>query len=505
LLDFNLDEKSFNMSVENNFQKTGSAKIHSPIGLIFITLISLCLGLLFGLNILYSIAIPVLLVSLYLVRKIISNPKIAFIIVFILSFFAVGLTRIVPAPLGLAIDGLLVLAYIILFFKSFNGANWHLKNNTLTYCMLIWMIYCFLEIFNPEAQSFLAWFYAVRGLGMLPFLLCPIIFLIVNKQKDFQLLIYLWFGISALLGLYGAKQYWLGLFHFEQVWLDTEGYVTHVLWGKFTRMFSFCSDANQFGQSMAHVALVSIIMSLGTKNYKRKILYVITGACTLLGMVLSGTRGAIITPVVGFGIYFLLSKNFTVLLVGSIVGSTIMYILVFTYIGHGVEPIRRMRTAFDSEDKSFLVRVENRANLENYLQDKPFGGGIGSAGVWGNRFTPNNFLADFQTDGHYVRIYAETGIVGLYLFYILHIIIIGKMALITLKLKNKQIQNTMNALTSGAVAVMVANYSAAVTVALPTSIILYWSMAIVYISPVWDKGNELPDFLAKKDVEESTV
>ena len=61
----------------------------------------------------------------------------------------------------------------------------------------------------------------------------------------------------------------------------------------------------------------------------------------------------------------------------------------------------------------------------------------------------------------------------------------------------------MNGLTAGAISVLVANYSAAVTVALPTNIILYWSMAVVYLSPLWDKGKEHPlfnQFIAPKDM-----
>ena len=489
--------------MKTSFHKTGSHRIYTTKGIIFLVGAIIIIGYLASVNILFAFAAPILFVVGYFIKRIIKDPSIAILVMFSLSFFAIGLTRLIPIPLGLGIDVLLLLVYIILFFKSFDGGNWHLKNNSLTYCTFFWALYCFLQVFNPESRSVAAWFYAIRGLALYPFLLSPLVFLVLNRRRDFQAMINIWFGISIFLGLYGAKQYWLGLFHFEQVWLDTEGYVTHVLWGKFTRMFSFSSDANQYGQSMAHVAVVSIILSFGTKNFKRKTFYILTGLASLLGMVLSGTRGAIVIPIIGFGVYFVLSKNFKVLLLGSIVGGTVMYLLVFTFVAHGLAPVRRMRTAFQSDDKSYLVRLENRANLEVYLKKRPFGGGVGSAGVWGNRFSPGTFLADFQTDGHYVRIKAETGFVGLYLFLILHGIIVAKMIYITFTLKNKKLQNAMNGLTAGAISVLVANYSAAVTVALPTNIILYWSMAVVYMSPLWDKGKEHPlfnQFAASKDM-----
>ncbi|NQY68114.1 MAG: O-antigen ligase family protein, partial [Flavobacteriales bacterium] len=361
-------------------------------------------------------------------------------------------------------------------------------------CVAVWMLYCFLELFNPLAPSILAWLYAVRGLALYGILLVPLIFLIYNKQKDCQTFIDIWFTASILLGLYGAKQFWFGLFAFEQAWLDDGGAVTHVLWGVFTRMFSFSSDANQFGSSQAHVMMIAIIFSI-EDNSKRKWFYYITAAVSCYGMFISGTRGAIIIPIIGLAIYLVLSRNYRVLLLGSFVGGLLLYLLVFTFVLHSVEPIRRMRTAFSAtKDESFNVRLENRANLDAFLSDKPFGGGIGSAGVWGKRFSPDNFLANFETDGQYVRIQAETGIVGLYLYYIIHLVMISNMLIIVWRLKTKKLRNIMSGFTCGVIALMVANYGAAVTVALPSSVIVLWSIAFVYMSPKWDRGEEYPVF-----------
>lgn len=305
----------------------------------------------------------------------------------------------------------------------------------------------------------------------------------------------IWFSFSAFLGLYGAKQYLIGVFAFEQAWLDGGGHVTHVLWGRFTRMFSFLSDANQFGCSQAHVGTVAIILASSTKKIGLRLAYGIAGLVCFYGMFISGTRGAIVIPIISFGVYLLLSKNFKVVMIGTAVGSIALYILVFTHIGHGIEPIRRMRTAFNAtEDASFLVRVENRERLDRYLSDKPFGGGIGSAGVWGQRFSPSHFLAHFETDGHYVRIKAETGPVGLYLYIVLHLIIIGKMLKISWDLKNRKLRAEMGGLTAGIIGLMAANYSAAVTIGLPTSTLVYCSMAFVFMSPYWDKGLRYPKF-----------
>lgn len=470
------------------FHKTGSHKIYSTKALLIGLVGIICTSYIFSKGLKGPIAALGLLVAIIVCTTIIKKPKIGLNIALLMSFLISGLSRISNLPFGLSIDFIMALIWLAIIFKSYNGYDWSPMKNLLTYCLGIWFIYCSLQLLNPFAVSFLAWFYAVRGLAMYSITIVPLLFLIMRKENDYQNFLYIWFAFSVALGLYGAKQFLVGVFHFEQVWLDTTGHVTHVLWGKFTRMFSFLSDANQFGSSQAHVATVAAIIAIGEKKLLRKIMFVITALICFYGMFISGTRGAIIVPIVGFGSYLLLSKNFKVLSLGTIIGATLLYMLIFTHVLHGVEQVRRMRTAFNAEeDASFNVRIENRENLAIFMSDKPFGGGIGSAGVWGQRFSPNNFLSNFETDGHYVRIHAETGIIGLTLYYILYALIILKMVLISWKLKNPKLKNIMTAFTCGLISVMVVNYGAAVTIGLPTSLVTMWCMAFVFMSPKWDK------------------
>lgn len=56
---------------------------------------------------------------------------------------------------------------------------------------------------------------------------------------------------------------------------------------------------------------------------------------------------------------------------------TAFFILKFTTIGNSNSAIRRMRTAFNIEDASFQVRIENQKTLKAYMKEAPFGIGIG--------------------------------------------------------------------------------------------------------------------------------
>ena len=431
--------------------------------------------------------------------KLYKKPSLGMDFILISSFVIAGFTRIKALPFGLSTDIMMLLLWLILFIKGFYKGDFSAKNNVLSLGMLLWALYCIAELFNPLASSAMAWFYAVRGLAFNAAIMIPLVFLLKNKPSDFRQFINIWFAFSILLGLYGAKQYWLGVFGFEQSWLDNGGHVTHVLWGRFTRMFSFLSDANQFGCSQGHAGIAALIMIKAGRNWWEKLFYSVTAVVSFYGMFISGTRGAIVIPIISFGAYLVLSKNFKTMIAGGLLGGVAMYLLVFTYVGHGIEPVRRMRTAFQAtEDASFQVRIENRKILDAYMSDKPFGGGIGSAGVWGQRFSPDHFLAHFETDGHYVRIHAETGKVGLYLYLIIHVLILMKMLWICWNLKNEYLKTAMSAITVGIIGLMAANYSAAVTIGLPTSTLVYWSMAFVFMAPKWDQNQQFPAIIKEE-------
>ena len=158
-----------------------------------------------------------------------------------------------------------------------------------------------------------------------------------------------------------------------------------------------------------------------------KIFFGVTAALTFWGMMISGTRGAIFVPIAGFFIYFVSTKNIKILLLGMLVGAGAFVVLKFTKIGQGNYQIARMRTALDPNDASFQVRLDNQKKLKSYLSHRPIGGGVGSAGYWGLRFSPGTFLAETPTDSWYVQIWAENGMVGLtiYICMILYLLMKG--------------------------------------------------------------------------------
>lgn len=63
-----------------------------------------------------------------------------------------------------------------------------------------------------------------------------------------------------------------------------------------------------------------------------------------------------------------------------------MFSFKFTTIGNNNYQINRMRTAFDSDDASLNVRLQNQILFANYLKSRPIGGGVGHAGDRAQKF-----------------------------------------------------------------------------------------------------------------------
>jgi len=476
----------------NPFSKlTGHENINQPLVLFTILLSIIGMGYLIArTGILALVVCFALLFTFFFLIQIIKNPEICFFATLIANFIAMGLARyLYNVPTGLAVDAFLLLTYVALFFKTFyTKIDWSRANNDLTIAALIWYGYTVLELFNPEIKNFSLWFYYMRGVGLYMLLTIVLVFLLLNKYKYFMFFLYLWCGFEILASIKAMIQLYIGLDPYEQSWLNTIGMKTHVIYGKL-RLFSFFSDAGQFGNSQAHTAMVAIIIGLTTKKFKEKIFFLLTAFFCFYGMVLSGTRG-VFGVLVGSTIAFLaINRNIKALFIGLLCALSVYSFFQYTYIGQGIYFISRMRSAFDPKDASLMVRLENQAKLRPYLASRPFGGGIGHAGAKALTYTPNTFLANIPTDSWFVMIWAEEGIVGLILHLCILFYIIFKGSYLIVHIRDPELRFKMIALLSGIVGILLSSYGNGVYGQMPTSLVIYTSMAFIFLSKHFD--NEL--------------
>jgi hypothetical protein len=435
-------------------------------------------------------------IYIYLVFK---NPILGFYTAIGYNFIVLGIGRYMQdLPLGFGIDGLMILTFLALIFSRFRErVDWSPANQHITILAAVWLGIFILQIANPEARMIEPWI-AGRGIGFYFFFFIIITFMLINTNKRLDTFLYVWGVFSILATLKGIGQMVFGVDVAEQAWLDRGGAVTHILFGKL-RVFSFFSDAGQFGGNQGYAGVVFIIYAMAKKGLP-KMFFLTVGILGLYGMLISGTRGSIAVPFAGFMTFFVLKKNIKVLTVGILMVGLIFVFFKFTMIANGNEQIRRMRTGFDPNNASLLVRKANQEILKGYLASRPFGGGIGHAGDKAQRFLPNAFLSHVATDSWYVMIWAEMGIIGLVLHLGILFYVIGMASFkVMFRIRDPITKLKMSALICGMAGVMMASYGNAVFGGMPTSLLIYSSMALMSNPKIFERAPEeyLPELIKK--------
>jgi len=421
------------------------------------------------------------------------------------SFIYLGLGKYIPGiQFGILLDGLLIITLIAFIFSKFREkVDWSPVNRDITYLSAAWFIYIMFQLFNPEAKSIGAWS-SGRGIGLYFFLLVPLTLLLINTNRKLDMFLFIWAIFSLLATMKGIMQVRFGADPFEQAWLNEGNYKTHMLFGKL-RAFSFMSDAGQFGANQGYSAVMAIIVAMAQKDIRRKIFFITVGVFAIYGLFISGTRGALSVPLVGFTTYFILKKNLWITTTGFVLLIIVFIFFKFTAIGQGNANIRRMRTAFDPNDASLQVRLANQRVLKTYMASRPFGGGLGHGGVKAQRFLPNAFLSQVPTDSGYVLVWVELGIAGLiFHLFIFFYVLIKSSLLIMFRIRDPVLRIKMAALTSGMAGIVVANYGNAVFSQMPTLLLMSVSMAILMSSEVFD-NQENGQIAEKSESDEKSI
>lgn len=426
-------------------------------------------------------------VAIIVLIGVLVEPKVG-LFVFITLGFLLGFTRFIPteAPLGLGLDGVLWMTFLSVLLNGKRMA-WKRLNSPIFYLLLTWFFYTVLEYFNPEVPNHEAWFYKVRSFSLNWLLITIIVLVLPISRRDIRWFMGIWIFWSLMGALWAFKQQYIGLADAEAYWLFALGNAkTHVLWGQL-RSFSFYSDASQFGGEMAGMTLICLILLMSAKTGLQRLFFFIMALVMFWGFAVSGTRSALFVILGGFPAYLVLRRNSAILLQGAAVAVPLMAILLFTHIGDSVYQIYRIRTALrPSEDASFMVRMENQATLRNYMKDLPFGAGLGTSGGMGARFSPNHGAAQIPPDSWYVELWIETGIVGMVLYVLMLVAIIGIGTLKVWQLKDPWLTTLLLAMLAEFIGICVMSYSNPTLGQFPTSTMLAINAVLFTTCHRWD-------------------
>lgn len=454
-------------------------------GFIAFSMLAISVSLLrFGLPV--AVAVSLLPLAILVFLNILRYPIVGFTILFCLNYFVTFLISYTGVDgLSVIFDSLILLTFLSLLLNMAAGSG---RYNKLTWngfiaVALIWMAYCTLELLNASALTG-SWIQS-RGLTFYMLVAALLTVMVFRDFKDVKMILFV-LSVLTLIGVAkGAMQQVIGFDPFERRMLNDGLAQTHLLITG-TRYFSIFSSAGIFGAVMGHAMTVFMIAAIYMKGWARTY-FLFVGVAAFYGLMISGTRGAIAVPVSGLLLYAILSRRIR-LFVPTVSVLAVAYVfLAMTMIGQGNQYIRRMRTVLDPNEPSLVVRKNNQKLFAEYLKDKPFGEGLGLSGV-DVKDVPQRFTTSIPTDSWYVKIWVETGIVGLSLYIAILLFIIGYGSYIILfKIRNETLRGVLSALHSGVFGIFVASYGNQVLGQYPVALVVYTSIGLVFMGPLLDK------------------
>ena len=416
----------------------------------------------------------------------IKHQNALFWYIFTINYFVMGLQRYGYIPIQITIvtvlpQLLLIMAIIIIPRKGKNTMG-----TPMLLAILLWTLYLIIQVFNQTCGlpvSIGDWLTNLNFFAFYFILAYVLISKIINTPENVIrfLRIFAWFSITAAFWAWRQKTF--GWDKSEWAWLVGGAMRTHIVGGSI-RYFSFFSDAANFGCNMGASAALFYILALTSKLRKDKILFYIAGAFCTFGFFASGTRSGLVCFMVGIFLYIFLAKSFKLTAIVLILGGAFVFFLAFTNIGNGNMQIRRMRSAFNTNDASKGVRDMNKQALKKHLQDAPFGMGINIDETTIPAFNKFKVVYETSNDSTYVFFWQRTGIVGVYIFAGMNIIILIGGCFITLfRLKNKACKGIAAALCCGFLGIQAGGYANHILLQYPNIILFYGGMSIVYLLP----------------------
>ena len=315
-------------------------------------------------------------VAVFAFTIVVRDYQIGLYMLFLMGVFMFYIDRIVNItfPLGTVYDGLVALIFLALFVNNKNKKDWTLFKNPVTVTFLIIIAYQFLQFFNPNSGSALAWIVSLRG--NISFLIYVVCFQLFTSLKDVKKFTALWLVVASVVGLYSFYQEFVGLTDFEWTWMYAkEGRMDlYLIWGKL-RKFSFLSDPSSFGIFMAASALAVMPLIMGPFHPLRRIGFGLLMIMMLVAMSYSGTRTAMAMVIVGIAFFMILTMLKRETLVGSVLIVIFGAAMLFgPFYGGTMSRIRS--TLNPSKDPSMAVRDIKRVRLQEYIHDHPIGGGF---------------------------------------------------------------------------------------------------------------------------------
>ena len=399
----------------------GQNAVHSMVGFALLGVITLVVTLgVYKMGLLGAVLIIGLVVAGPLVFTALWKTQIGIYIMVTASFFLSVALRLVPnIPVGIGLDLMILIMVSGRIYQMQYERNWSGLKSPLTVILVIWVVYNLAQIANPYAASRVAWFYVIRpavGYLMLYFM----VWQAMKSTKDTSRLFDYVLILSAVAGIWGIYQGLFGYFGWEMAHVIRTDTIHLVFNNGRWRAFGPIGSPAQYGIIMAAMCCLSFNVALGSRGAKAIFFYGVIGSICLMGMVFSGTRSSFIIIPIYYFIKVLISRNRKLWI--SVIFAGFALVVVATMPTNNYHILRIQSVFKASEDASYQIRANNRKMITPWIIKHPIGGGLGSTGVWGQRFSPGTFLANFPPDSGIIRVAVELGWIGLIIFLLIYLL-----------------------------------------------------------------------------------
>lgn len=457
----------------------GNFKLHPAV---LVTLLLLTVGTAW-LNAAGFSMLPLMLAGgfagLIIVYYCLVKPLFAYYIVLILSFITAYPERILKTqiPITTGIEVLMLLLFIGTYSVKTGLANQQFYKKPVSIALLLYALYCFIELFNPEMTSVGGWLFFMRRFFMFV-LIYVVSYRLFDNMDKIRYFFRAWVLLSVAAAVYACFQQWFGLLPFEMAYLRDNPHEYKLYFqGGTIRKFSFLSDPTTFGILAGSSAVFVLIRAINEQvRLKKRILFFMF-FILMLGMTYSGTRTANIMLPAAIALYAMMTiSNRTTLITVFVFISAALFILFGPIQGSN---INRIRSTFESKEESANVRDENRKSIQPYIYSHPIGGGIATSGVQGEKYNPRHKLAGFPPDSGLLLAAIELGWIGYALTLFVYFLILYQgihFYFITHKRENRIY---IIAVLISVFTIIVTQYSQVTIGQLPTALFFYAGLALI--------------------------
>ncbi|UII25500.1 O-antigen ligase family protein [Fulvivirga maritima] len=417
-----------------------------------------------------------------------SNYRIALMIFGAYGYllFLIGDTLRLNLPMGVPFEIMIGIIFVAILVKN-KYVDYQVEdNNPFTNAfgitLLLYLALDLILIVNSPMGSFLSTIRSTLSLVMGYY--C---FYKAFKSKQFiKSFLTLILALSFFAALYGLRQEYYGLTDAEWQWLtsDPRRYELVYIWGH-VRKWSFFSDVNACGLTMAFTGIFSIVLAFGPFKNINRIILVIIAICMLLTMSYSGTRTATAMVPLGLAFYFLLTidKMRTLVISGAV-------ILIFGALMFGPfygSTLNRIRSTFNSDDPSLNFREYKRRRLQGFVLSHPIGGGLGTANETAGRLSTT-----YDPDNGYLRTALDKGIPGLFLQLTLFFVFMILATNAFYDMKNERNKALTAAFMAALFAITVAQFFQDAVEQKPINLLIFSGVAMVFrLKELDDKGENI--------------